>query len=78
MYLASFYDECRYFAITIFLNSPLIGVSFCKQWWYADTPQSIIVSVPLSGLAFANDSRHIVTTKSIPLTVYISYIILFL
>jgi len=31
MYLASFYDECRYFAITIFLNNSLIGVSFCKR-----------------------------------------------
>ena len=56
MYLASFYDECRYFAITIFLNSPLIGVSFCKQYFKEGlTMLNNKVSVPLSGLASVNE-----------------------
>ena len=30
VHLALFYDEYKYISITIFLNRPLIGVSFCK------------------------------------------------
>ena len=55
MYLASFYDECRYFAITIFLNSTLIGVSLCKRISHSTEKTVLLVSVPLSGLAFVNE-----------------------
>ena len=52
MYLASFYDECRYFAITIFLNSPLIGVSFCKRYQRKLVFKQELRFRPLIGVSF--------------------------
>ena len=55
IHLALFYDECKYFSITIFLNRPLIGVSFCKlKQVILIHLLTVLVSVPLSGLISVN------------------------